>query len=182
VQAAEISEVSLKCYAYGYFPIYKDAIKRNLLAFIGECLDALPSLISFKLIFNGFDITGNYLQKINALLKKALNRGGSPLLAIWMHTNHLTGCTHGDFTDLLDLIAVAGMHIHREDISIQITHWKFEANISLPDLEEDFKALITNSISGLNFKKFRLELSSWYLQLEEAFSFVRSGMRHEQII
>jgi hypothetical protein len=172
----------LKCYGYGYFPVYKDTIKTNLLAFIEECLEELPNLISFKLILNGFDIAGKYLQNINTLLKRALNRGGSQLLAIWLHTNHLTGCTHGDFTDVLDLVAVAGMHIHREDISIQITHWKFDANISLPDLEEDFRTLIGNSISGLNFKKFRLELSSWYLGLEEAFSFVRSGMKHEQVI
>jgi hypothetical protein len=182
VEAKEISEVSLKCYAYGYFNGYKEAIKRNLLSFIKECLDSLPNLISFKLILNGFDINGKYLQKLTSMIKDSLNKDNSPLLAVWLHTNHLTGCTHSDFTDLLDLIAVAGMHIHREDISVQITHWTFEANISLPDLEEDFRTFIGNSFSGLNFKKFRLELSSWYLTLEEAFTFVRSGMKPEQIL
>jgi hypothetical protein len=182
VEAKEISEVSLKCYGHGYFLKYKEIIKDNILRFIKECLDALPNLISFKLILNGFDIANKYLQQITTLIKKALNRGGSPLLAIWVHTNHLTGCKHADFIDLLDLIVVAGAHIHREDISIQITNWRFDINISLPDLEEDFKTLIANSFSGLNFKKFRLELSSWYLQLEEAFTFIKSGMRHPQIL
>lgn len=156
MEAKEISEVSLKCYGYGYFQGYKDAIKRNLLLFVKECLEMLPNLISFKLILNGFDVTGKYLQKVTSMLKEALNKDNSPLLAIWLHTNHLTGCIHSDFTDLLDLVAVAGMHIHREDISIQITHWKFDANINLPDLEDDFRTFINNSFSGLNFKKFRL--------------------------
>lgn len=147
-----------------------------------ECLDTLPNLISFKLILNGFDIGNKYLQKVTTLLKDSLNKANSPILAVWLHTNHLTSCLKTDFIDLLDLVSIAGMNIHREDISIQITHWQFEANISLPDLEDDFRSFISNSISGLNFKKFRLELSSWYLGLDEAFTFVRSGMKHDQII
>lgn len=125
IDRKEISEVSLKCYGYGYFISYKEVIKKNLLAFIKECLDGLPNLISFKLILNGFDISQKYLQSVNTLLKDALNKPNSQLLAIWLHTNHLTGCQHSDFIDVLDLISVAGMHIHREDISIQITHWVF---------------------------------------------------------
>lgn len=99
-----------------------------------ECFDMLPNLISFKLILNGFDIANKYLQRVTVLLKEALNKPNSPILAIWLHTNHLTTCLKADFIDILDLVSIAGMNIHREDISIQITHWQFEANISLPDL------------------------------------------------
>ena len=35
---------------------------------------------------------------------------------------------------------------------------------------------------GLQFKKFRLEISSWYLKTDEAYLFLRSGMSNEDIV
>lgn len=88
-------------------------------------------------MLNGFDVGTEYLASIITMLEDSLNDSDSTLTVVWLHANHLTGCTHDDFVRMLGLVQVAGRSLNREEISVQITHWIFDKNFTMGQMEKD---------------------------------------------
>jgi hypothetical protein len=83
---------------------------------------------------------------------------------------------------MLEFIEVGGRMMSREEISIQITHWTFDRPINFKEMEGYLFQFVENCNLGMHFKKFKFELSSWYLKTEEAYEFLKSGLDCKMIL
>lgn len=84
---------------------------------------------------------------------------------------------------LFNIIDRTGVDITCEEISVQISDWEFEKGYpSYPDLATIFNGFFENIMDSLKFKKFRLEISSWYMKEKEAYNFLKDTLNNEKIM
>lgn len=120
-------------------------------------------MVSLKIVFNGFDVQDGSIKRICNAVGPALER--RKLRSLWIHTNNLRHCKKDDFVDLFNLIDQAGVEITTEEISVQMSDWEFEGGYpNYNELVTIFGQFFENIVDSLKFKKFRLEISSWYMK------------------
>jgi hypothetical protein len=173
-------ELSFKCCGYGYFPVYKERMLKNFINYLSESVLECKELVSLKIVFNGFDVNDGSIQKICSAVGSILER--KKIRTLWIHTNNLRHCRKEDFTNLFNIIDQAGVEISCEEISVQMSDWEFDGGYpNYTELVTIFGHFYDNIVDSLKFKKFRLEISSWYMKDKEAYNFLKDTMNAEKI-
>jgi hypothetical protein len=173
-------ELSFKCCGYGYFPKFKDTMLKNFMEYLNDSLKECLDLTTLKIIFNGFDVNDGSIQRICSAVESILDR--KKLRTLWIHTNNLRKCRKEDFVGLFNIIDRAGVEITCEEVSVQMSDWEFEVGYpSYTELVSIFGNFYENIMDSLKFKKFRLEISSWYMKEKEAYNFLKDTLKNEAI-
>ena len=173
-------ELSFKCCGYGYFPAYKDRMLRNFMEYLNDAVRECSELTTLKIIFNGFDVNDGSMERIYQAILPALS--GKKLRTLWLHTNNLRKCRIEDLVQMFNIFDKAGVEITCEEISIQMSDWEFEKGYpSYAELANIFNQFYSEIMDSLKFKKFRLEISSWYMKEKEAYNFLKDTLNNEAI-
>jgi Fe-S-cluster formation regulator IscX/YfhJ len=173
------TELSFKVCGYGYFEKYKQHMKLKFREYLWESSHGCPELSSLKIIFNGFVVNSsdsereeseevksqeehillNLLESVEDIVRK------KKLKVFHFHTTNLRKCTLNDLTQLFNLINTLGSDDYCEEISIQMADWEFEGGYpEYSRLYEIFTDFVAGKPEQLKFKRFRLEMSSWYMK------------------
>ena len=81
------------------------------------------------------------------------------------------------------MIDNVGGEITCEEISVQVSDWEFEKGYpSYFELAKIFQGFHDNIMESLKFKKFRLEISSWYMKEKEAYNFLKDTLNNESLM
>jgi hypothetical protein len=174
-------ELSFKCCGYGYFPAFKAKMLGNFMGYLNEALDACAEMTTLKIIFNGFDASDGSIERICQAVESIIER--KKLRTLWIHTNNLRKCREKDFIALFNIIDKTGVDITCEEISVQMSDWEFneEGYPSYSKLATIFNNFYENIMDSLKFKKFRLEISSWYMKEKEAYNFLKDTLSNGKI-